>query len=64
MNKTDPTVGRTVDGDRPVLQCMKTGLLYYYADPPKRYVSVTDVFLGNPKKEVKDEQSASRRRCG
>lgn len=63
MNQTDPTVGRTVDGDRPVLQCMKTGLLYYYADPPKRYVSVTEVFIGKGK-EVNDERANSRRRCG
>ena len=63
MNKTDPMVGRTVDGDRPVLQCMKTGLLYYYADPPKRYISVTEVFIGK-EKEVNNERASSRRRCG
>jgi len=45
MKRTDPEVGRTVEENRPVFQCVKTGLLYYYADPPKRYVSVTNVEL-------------------
>lgn len=45
MKNPDPKVGRTVEENRPVFQCVKTGLLYYYADPPKRYVSVTNVEL-------------------
>ena len=53
MKSPDPKVGRTVEENRPVFQCMKTGLLYYYADPPKRYVSVTNVELKTDGKRTK-----------
>jgi hypothetical protein len=63
MNQKDQQVGTTVDDSRPVFQCVKTGLLYYYADPPKRYTSVTDVLLGKERKEVINERTRRRNAC-
>lgn len=48
------------DEQRPVFQCGDTGLLYVFADPPKRYVFVSDVFLGEMPKE-KPSCSGSKR---
>lgn len=46
--RTDNAVGTLKqDGETPVYQCKDTGLLYYWAAPPKRYVSVWQVGVGD-----------------
>ena len=52
LRPRDEVVGSLkTDEQRPVFQCGDTGLLYVYADPPKRYVFVSDVHLGDLPKE-------------
>lgn len=51
-HRKDPQVGHLHDDeDKPVFQCAKTGLLYVWAEPPKRYVSVMNVQFNPPSKE-------------
>ena len=52
LRPKDDAVGTHKETEKPVFQCGDTGLLYFFADPPKRYVHVSDVFLGEtPTKE-------------
>lgn len=44
----DRVVGTTHEDGRTVYQCSRTGLLYAFADPPKRYLSVSGVRLASP----------------
>jgi hypothetical protein len=57
----DMVVGVWKKENKPVYQCRKTGLLYYFTDRPKRYVPVNDVHLSGPDSEsdhvdAQDEQ--------
>jgi len=55
--KKDPKVGLLRDDERTVYQCRKTGLLYVWEQPPKRYVSVQSVEL----KDQDDDDDRSKR---
>lgn len=56
----DRVVGTTHEDGRTVYQCSRTGLLYAFADPPKRYLSVSGVRLASP--EDTKENSHARKR--
>ena len=60
MNRNDPVVGVLRDGEeQPVFQCRKTGLLYIWDVPPKRYVSVMSVNLDREPKERTNARRSS-----
>jgi hypothetical protein len=44
---SDKRIGRHVGTGKPVFQCAKTRLLYFFGDPPKRYCSSRDVAIGD-----------------
>jgi len=57
MTAKDPLVGVLRDDEeKPVFQCRKTGLLYVWDQPPKRYVSVMNVQLERKTKEPSNVQ--------
>jgi hypothetical protein len=56
----DRVVGTTHEDGRTVFQCSRTGLLYAFADPPKRYLSVSGVRLTSPE-DTKEKGHARKR---
>ena len=56
----DRVVGTTHEDGRTVYQCSRTGLLYAFADPPKRYLWVSGVRLASPE-DTKENGHARKR---
>jgi hypothetical protein len=56
----DREVGTTHEDGRAVFQCARTGLLYCWADPPKRYVSTFNVRLASPRDAKEKSHARSR----
>ena len=45
---SDRKVGTHAGNGKPVYQCSKTRLLYFFGDAPKRYCSAREVTIGDP----------------